>query len=134
MYKRQALNNKFSFNASSIKEVKFIDGTETFEVSVDASSMVSGNFEIDSSNIIVSNLSENISVEVPSSFSQEIVLVGPSSDIANIKSSDIVGTIDISSVQVSQGTMTFPIDISIKNNNSCWAYGDYKIIVNIKPQ
>lgn len=129
-----ALNNKFSFNASGIKEVKFIDGTETIEVSVDAGSMVSGNFKIDSSNIIVSNLSENISVELPSNFSQEIVLVGPPADIASISGSDILGTIDISSVQVSQGTMTFPIDISIKNNNSCWAYGDYKIIVNIKPK
>ncbi len=129
-----SLNNKFTFNASSIKEVKFIDGTESFEVAVDASSMVSGNFKIDSSNINISNLSENVSVEIPSSFSQEVVLVGPSADIAVLKSSDIVGTIDISSVQVAQGTMTFPIDISIKNNNSCWAYGDYKIVVNIKTQ
>lgn len=129
-----SLNNKFTFSASSIKEVKFIDGTESFEVSVDASSMVSGNFKIDSSNINISNLSENVSVEIPSSFSQEVVLVGPSADIAALKSSDIVGTIDISSVQVAQGAMTFPIDISIKNNNSCWAYGDYKIVVNIKTQ
>lgn len=129
-----SLNNKFTFNASSLKEVKFIDGTEQFEVSVDASSMVSGNFEIDSSNINISNLSENITVEIPSSFSQEIVLVGPSADIAKISSSDIIGTIDVSSAQVTQGTMTFPIDISIKNNNSCWAYGDYKIVVTIKTQ
>lgn len=129
-----SLNNKFTFSASSIKEVKFIDGTESFEVSVDASSMVSGNFKIDSSNINISNLSENISVEIPSSFSQEVVLVGPSADIAGISSSDIIGTIDVSSVQVTQGTVTFPIDISIKNNNSCWAYGDYKIVVSIKSQ
>lgn len=127
-----ALNNKFSFSASSIKEVKFIDGTESFEVSVDASGMVTGNFKIDSSNINVSNLSESIDVDIPSNFSQNIVLVGPSADIAKISNSDIVGTIDVSAVQVYQGVMTFPIDISIKNNNSCWAYGDYKIIVNIK--
>lgn len=129
-----SLNNKFTFDASSLKEVKFIDGTEQFEVSVDASSMVSGNFKIDSSNINISNLSENVSVEIPSSFSQEVVLVGPSADIAKISSSDIIGTVDVSSAQVSQGTMTFPIDISIKNNNSCWAYGDYKIAVSIKTQ
>lgn len=127
-----ALNNKFTFRASDLKELKFIDGTESFDVSVDASDMVSGNFKIDSSNINISNLTGNIQVDIPQSFSQEIILVGPQVDIAKINNSDIVGTIDVSSVQVSQGVMTFPIDISIKNNNSCWAYGDYKIVVNIK--
>lgn len=127
-----ALNNRFVFNTADLAEVKFVDGTKEVEVKVDAGKMVTGKFRLDSSNLKINNIPAGLGVTVPDNFSLNVILVGPADVIADISSTDLIGVVDAGSVKAESGSITLPIDISIKNNTSCWAYGDYSVTLGVK--
>lgn len=60
-----------------------------------------------------------------------ITIIGASSQVNNVASSDIIGQIDMSEKKNFTGSTEVPLKIKINNHNTCWTYGEYKVNIEV---
>ena len=112
--------------------VTAIDNVETVLVTVNMKGLTSNIFTIPKDNIIVQNIPTVNTVTIVSGDISEVKIVGPEDVISQLTSSDIYAKVDLLDEQFSLGEQQFKVNISVKNNDRCWAKGEYKILLRVK--
>lgn len=119
----------FTFNASDIKNAKMLDGTTTFTVELDTDSLSYSSFTVASSQINVSG-SDKITVKnIDVDSLGKIVVVGKTTDLAQINSSMLSVNVNLSGVTLTEGKNTVPVTVTLKNSSKCWVCGTYNVTI-----
>ena len=63
--------------------------------------------------------------------SVEVTLYGTKSALKNIDENDIDAVIDFTGTEVSAGSRTMPLSLTLKDKDGCWIYGSYEVVVEI---
>ena len=124
--------NTFSFDSDRIENVKVLDGTKKFDVKVDFTGLSVYQYDIDPTNVFFNNKQDNVEAAADVSATGKITVVGKPEDMEKILGEDIIGTVDYDLSKIKGGSAVLPMTVSVKNSNSCWAAGEYKVKVNIK--
>lgn len=74
------------------------------------------------------NIPNGYSARVRTTQLNNIKLFGPSSDIANVNS--VTATVDMSTVNVVEGTYEVPVTISVNGKTGYWVTGKYNVTIN----
>lgn len=76
----------------------------------------------------VINIPSGYSVKVRTTQLDNIKLFGPSSDIGNVSS--VMATVDMSSVNIVEGTYQVPVTISVSSKTGYWVTSKYYVTIN----
>ena len=122
-------NSSFTFNADDVKDVKFLDGTDSFNVELDLDNISSTTFSLRDDSVMITG-SDNLSAsDVDLSSIGKITVVGKTSDLSKINSSMLEATIDLSNVELKAGENSVPVSIKLKYSDKCWISGKYNVII-----
>ena len=105
-----------------------INSVNSVNVKLNLSSMSKKKLTID--NFQIRGLDDKYSGEVTTA-SIEITVYGTKENINKIDKDNIVSYVDLSDTDVSVGSKTMPIQLSLQNIDGCWIYGSYSVVVNI---
>ncbi len=123
-------NNKFTFSLSNIDEVKILDDVTEVQVAVNCYPMDMEKFNVPAENITFLNLGDEYSATLISKSIKNVKIVGPDEEILKLdEETQLFAKVDLSSVKL--GTNEYTADIYIQNNDTCWAYGQYTVKVNV---
>lgn len=59
-------------------------------------------------------------------------IVGPSNEIKNIKTDDLIAEVDLSTKENFKGIIELPAEIKFTSGSSCWVYGKYNVTVQVE--
>lgn len=122
----------FEFSASDLVDVKILDGTKSFKVTLDLANITSTVFKIDTSNISVSGATDVSSVDVTLENSGRVTVCGDTENLAQINVNDISGTIDVTGLNLSAKGNRVPVSINLNNKSDCWISGTYYAVIRTK--
>lgn len=122
----------FDFKASELVDVKVLDGTTNFKIKINLTDLVTQTYTINPSNITLTGVENANSVDVSVENAGRILVSGQTADLAKISADDILGTINLSSVDVSSRGNRVPVTVSLKVKNNCWITGTYYAVVRTK--
>lgn len=126
----QAGLNKFTFDSNSvIKEFKILDKNQKIKVSVNMGNVKSNQLTLPINNIKFNNLKSGTKAKVLNDEDLKITVLGPASELANLKSSDMSANIDLN--ESKPGEYILPLNLTIKNDY-CWEYGKYQLKVIVE--
>lgn len=122
--------NKLTFDSNSvIKEFKILDKDQKIKVSVNMGNVKSNQLTLPINNIKFNNLKSGTKAKVINSEDLKINVLGPASELANLKSDDMSANIDLK--EATPGEYNFPLNLIIKNDY-CWEYGKYQLKVIVE--
>lgn len=122
----------FDFKASELVDIKVLDGTTNFRVKINLSDFVTETYVINPQNISVTGVVNGKAVDVSLENTGKISVCGKTSDIASITADDIVGTINLTSVDISSKGSKVPLSVNLKLKDNCWVTGTYFAVVRAK--
>ncbi len=122
----------FEFDAADLVDVKVLDNTKTFRVTINVADLSSATYTIDPEAITVKGIDNVNSVDVAVENAGRVTVCGVAAKLANISAEDLSATVDLSGVTLSSRGNRVPITIYIKNENACWVNGTYYAIVRTK--
>ena len=127
-----ASNNSFTFNSSDFKDIKVLDGTESFKVTVNVEDISSGKVKLDKNNITVKGETNASGVNIDVSLTGDVSFSGIKTSAASITSESIVGEINLTGIALTDKATKVPLELSIKDSNDCWINGTYYAYVSKK--
>lgn len=104
----------------------------TVSATITSTGMTSKRFNVTKFNAI--NTPSNFDATVLTTRISSVEIVGPTSVISGLSSTDIVAEIDLSAHDVAAGQYNIPVSISIPGENNVWAVGDYHVVVKFTPK
>ncbi|NMP36633.1 MAG: hypothetical protein GX051_00695 [Clostridiales bacterium] len=119
------------FEKDSLQDAKVQDDTKRFTVIVDASAMQSAQYAIPVENISMLNVPAEHVVSLHRA-SLPVTVIGPQSDLDVLTGAGIYAELDFTGVSLTQGENQLTARIIVKTNTTCWAYGTYKVNVNVQ--
>lgn len=125
-----ALNNQFTFDPSSLKNIVVMDDVSKFKVSVDASNMTSADFNVPKENISISNVPSGFSASVVQSNIPSVSIVGSSASLSGLSDNDIYAEIDFTNLSPIVGARKVSARVYVKGKGDAWACGDYEVFVS----
>lgn len=125
-------NNVFTFKKSEISDYTVTDSVKQFKVNINMNNVVSKIVSVPASNITVLKQVEGYEVSVVTQAVNNVKIIGPASVIEPLSANNVYAQIDLSQVTLEEGTMTVPVNISVMDNTSCWAHGDYTVQISVK--
>lgn len=105
-----------------------INSVNSVNVKLNLSSMKKKYLTID--NFRVNGLDDNYSGEVTTA-SLKVTIYGTKESIDRINKDNIISYVDLSDTDISVGSKTMPIQLSLQNIDGCWIYGSYSVVVDI---
>lgn len=105
-----------------------INSVNSVNVKLNLSSMKKKYLTID--NFRVNGLDDNYSGEVTTA-SLKVTIYGTKESIDRINKDNIISYVDLSDIDISVGSKTMPIQLSLQNIDGCWIYGSYSVVVDI---
>ncbi|MDY4813610.1 MAG: CdaR family protein [Ruminococcus sp.] len=105
-----------------------INSVNSVNVKLNLSSMKKKYLTID--NFRVNGLDDNYSGEVTTA-SLKVTIYGTKESIDKINKDNIISYVDLSDIDISVGSKTMPIQLSLQNIDGCWIYGSYSVVVDI---
>lgn len=105
-----------------------INSVNSVNVKLNLSSMKKKYLTID--NFRVNGLDDNYSGEVTTA-SLKVTIYGTKESIDKINKDNIISYVDLSDTDISVGSKTMPIQLSLQNIDGCWIYGSYSVVVDI---
>lgn len=124
--------NTFKFPISLPSGVIVIDDVDAVSVTVNMSDMTSKTISVASDNILIKNVPPENTATVISKEITDVRIIGPEAIISQLNSASVYAEVDLSKQTFSLGEQQFKVRVYVKNNNNCWAYGEYKVWVRIK--
>lgn len=118
----------YEFKASELQNVKVLDGTKTFTVTLDTSGLESKTFELKSE--AVTFASDAGSLYADTSATKEVTVIGRPENLEKITAEDITGTVS-SDMTKPEINSEVPVTLSLRSDN-CWIVGEYNVIVKSK--
>ena len=123
--------NVFSVKSKVIENIKVVDNTEEFKVTVDAGSLTEKKFSLTETNILLQNINKENTATLISKSIQNVVVVGDKTTIETLTPDNIFADIDFANTVLENGTIKIPAKIYVKDHDDCWIYGQYSVEVNI---
>jgi len=115
-------NNRFSFPAEDLKEIRLFDGTDAFtaEVNLDG-------FDLKRLNLPGAQV-ESLSSRFGARFEgvNNVAVVGPAEAVAALTDAQLVGEVEIPA-DAKPGRANLPVAIRVKDREDCWVYGEYTV-------
>ena len=105
-----------------------INSVNSVNVKLNLSSMKKKYLTID--NFQVNGLDDNYRGEVTTA-SLKVTIYGTKESIDKINKDNIISYVDLSDTDISVGSKTMPIQLSLQNIDGCWIYGSYSVVVDI---
>ncbi len=125
--------NVFKFKKEDFStNLKVFDDVEEVTVTVNVFEATSKKIEIDKSRISFTNVPDNCTVSLLNNFSsiKDVVLYGDKNSIESLDSDSVYAVVDMTGYSGKTGRDTVKAKITVRNSN-CWAYGTYKIQINV---
>ncbi|MBR0541428.1 MAG: hypothetical protein IJK26_04390 [Clostridia bacterium] len=123
-------NNTFKFSADSITDYKINDNVKNFRATVNVGDVTSATLSIPSANITISKQNDKFQSTVSSQSINSVRILGPAEEIAGLNAQEVFAELDLSTVELTEGTNSVPVKITVKGLSHCWAYGEYTAYVN----
>lgn len=123
--------NTFTFDISLPSGVITIDNVSQATVTVSMKGIASNIFSVPKENILIRNVPSLNTAAVISKEISDVKIIGPEDIISQLTSESIYAEVDLSEEQVSLGEQQFKVHIYVRNNDRCWAYGEYKVWIRI---
>jgi len=122
----------FQFPASEMTDMKVLDGTKTFRVTVDTTGLQSKRVQLLHNNMVLQNQPEGMQVEITSGVG-EVRVVGSPESLELLTESDVFADIDlnVNTLQPKNGVYKIPARLYVKGFEDCWVYGDYTVDVEV---
>lgn len=111
-------------------KVTNLSDNKTISASLDLSSFRSKRLSVSNKNFHLTGLDKSYSYYF-STDALDVTVKGPKNRIKKLSASNISCSIDASDIDGTTGSISLPAKISIKNNNTCWVFGDYKVNVYV---
>ena len=114
-------NNRFSFPAEDLKEIRLFDETEAITATVDLTGFGTGHITLPGAQVGAPPQDR-----FTASFEDisNVVVVGPADAVAALTPADLIGEVDLGDAQ--PGRSTLPLTIRV-NREDCWIYGEYTV-------
>lgn len=125
--------NIFKFKKDDFSvNLKVFDDIEEVSVTVIIDDLETKRVNIDKSRISFTNVSDNCTVSFVDNESviSDVLLYGTADEIEKINSDSVYAIIDMSGYKGKTGRDEVKARISV-NNSNCWAYGSYKLPINV---
>ncbi len=124
--------NTFKFNEENFAtELKVFDEVEEITVTVNIFEAASKKVDIDKSRISFTNVPDNCTVSlIDSSVIKDVTIYGAGTSINILNADSVYAVVDMTGYDVKTGRATVEARVSVRDSN-CWAYGTYKIPINI---
>lgn len=135
-------NNIFTFTAADIAGYLVQDNDvdngiiydgdyDSFTVELDTSALDSKKLSIPDSSLTFSD-GGKAKYDYRISQLSGIEVVGQKSELSKLTSKNIVAVADMDGITVSKTPQKIPVTVTIKDNNTCWVYGEYYLTVSLK--
>lgn len=135
--------NTFEFPVAALAEASpensnitvLSEGVTSFKVTVDASGMKTKTLDTPvniKDNLTVYAVQESFSVtSVTASISDVVVIAPDDGTLDAITAANVRAEVDLSKVEMKEGTMTLQAHLYVSGSSNAWCYGEYPIEVNI---
>lgn len=123
--------NIFTVKSNSIENIKAIDNTEEFKVTINAANLTEKKFSLAETNILLQNVNKGNTATLISKSIQNIVVVGNKTTIDTLTADNIFADIDFANIALENGAVKMPARLYVKDHDDCWVYGQYSVEVNI---
>lgn len=121
--------NTFRFKADDISDYIFESKNIKFEYSITIDDVVSKTMSVPTSKFKIENQKSGFSVKITDSELINIKVIGKAADIENLTAENINAVVDLSNIEMIQGSMRVPVTFSVNYSTSCWVSGEYKITI-----
>jgi len=111
---------------------KIISGTKSATVTFDTKGYSSKYLSISKQQIYLINQPAQYDISLLSTGISNIKIIGPKDVIDKLTPADLIAEVDLFSSNISENTSTLPVTISSPKYNNIWAYGEYKVSLDVK--
>lgn len=126
--------NKFSIKTSSLDSILILDDIDEITVTVNVpDSYTTDTVSVSQDNVRISNVPEGYKATVSKVNTDSVTVVGSSSDLEELSSSNVALILDMASYKnnISEGSKSYNVTASIENSDTCWIYGSYTVDLTI---
>lgn len=123
-------NQKLNLELDLPNKVSNLSDNKTVSVNLDLSAYKSKRLSVPNSKFKLTGLDKDYAYY----FSTDEIYVdvkGNKKSLKKLSASDINCAIDASDLDGTTGSISLPAKVSVKDNNSCWVYGEYKVNVYV---
>ena len=121
--------NTFNFSSKDITDYVLLDDNIEFECNILIEDIESKIIDVPAGNIKIENVKSGYNVKMVDSDITDVKILGPSAVLNTLTNENINAVIDFTDINIVEGNMTVPVAISVNDNTSCWAHGEYKVTV-----
>lgn len=126
-------SNVFTFETSEIENVKFLDGTKEIVIALQIPVGIEMNtLSVIKNNIVVEGAPDDSAYDVSVEGPGIVTVCADSKDIADISSDDILGTVDLNGITISERKQNVPVRYTVKYSENCWVAGTYFVSIKTK--
>lgn len=108
-----------------------VSGIENVFVSFDLEGYSTKNMSLSIDRVKILYPPVGYKVEIITDIIKDVAIVGPSEIIENISSLDVVAELDFMNYGTISGNRYATVNIRLPDYNQCWAFGEYRIIINV---
>lgn len=130
--------NVFRFDADDMKEyisenktvdggIKYSGSVNSFTVTVDTSGLGSTQLNLPEKSI---KFSDGKSYKIDASSLKKITVVGAKNQLSKISAANLEATVNLDGITLNKSEQEVPVTVKIKNNDTCWVYGEYFIRIS----
>lgn len=123
-------NNTFKFSADSVTDYAINENIKSFKVTINISDVTSTTLNIPASSITISKQNDKYNSTVTSQYINSVKIIGPADEIAGVTAQNVTAELDLAAVELTAGSNSVPVKITVKGASHCWAYGDYNVNIN----
>ncbi|MBQ5994369.1 MAG: hypothetical protein IJL63_00765 [Clostridia bacterium] len=123
-------NNYFTFKSEDIADYDFDENVKEFKVVLKMADCESKSLNIPAENITVSKENSSYISVIKSQSVNQVKVIGPADQVKDITADMLSVSVDLSTVELHNGSNTVPVVIAIKGNTTCWVYGEYTVNVS----
>lgn len=128
-FRKLDLNKTFTFDIPLLAGYLNLDEVKSATVTFD-----SEGYEktyLSSSNIVLKNIPSGYSAELLTTTVSDICMLGKSEVLDGLSSSDLVLTVDLSSVNITVGEQRVPVLVTTTDKQQAWAIGEKSVLIQV---
>ena len=120
-------NNTFKFSADSVLDYEINENIKNFRVTINIGDVTNTTINIPATGVSIIKQNDKYQSVVSSQYINSVKIIGPADEIAGLTAQDVVAEVDLSTTELTAGTNSVPVKITVKGASHCWAYGEYSV-------
>ncbi|MBE6834670.1 MAG: hypothetical protein E7515_00280 [Ruminococcaceae bacterium] len=123
-------HNTYNFTTTDITDYSVLSDVQQVRVVVDAYGYTSSSYSVPTANISLKNVPDKFTVKTDGKQIENVKIIGTEEELQKLTNSDLFAEIDLSGVNLKEGSNTVEATITVKGSDSCWGYGKYEVTVD----